>query len=274
MKSTGTERKRGSARRSRGAASLPETELVKTDARAGRQRTPMIRRNVLDAAAELFAERGYGGTNLRDVADRLKMSRTALYYHFPSKEKLLEALIEEVTVATEQQYQQLATQQDLDPEHALRRVTSLTARWVMNHRILFRVLDRSEAEIPPDLRRSHAASKRSILFNLVSIIERGIRSGVFRPDDSHVAAFAILGMCNWTAWWFKPDGRLSEHDIAEIFAEMATRMLVRSDAHRSRSDRVSDALRILKEDVAHLTRLVGEPLSSDAHSRSGHRGQV
>jgi AcrR family transcriptional regulator len=266
MKSTGTERRRRSA-------STSKTKLEKTDTRAaGRQRTPIIRRNVLDAAADLFAERGYGGTNLRDVADKLKMSRTALYYHFPSKEKLLEALIEEVTVATEQQYQQLASQQDLDPEHALRRVTALTARWVMNHRILFRVLDRSEAEITTDLRRSHAASKRSILSNLVSIIERGIRSGVFRPDDSHVAAFAILGMCNWTAWWFKPDGRLSEHDIAEIMAEMAIRMLVRSDAHRSRSDRVSDALRILKEDVAHLTRLIGEPLSPDAHSRSGIGG--
>ena len=269
MKATGTERRRGSGRRSRSTASVPETELVTTDVRVtGRQRTPMIKRSVLDAAAELFAERGYSGTNLRDVADRLKMSRTALYYHFPSKEKLLEALIEEVTVATEQQYQQLATQQDVDPEQALRRVTSLTARWVMNHRILFRVLDRSEAEIPPDLERSHAASKRSILSNLVSIIERGIRSGVFRPDDSHMVAFAILGMCNWTAWWFKPDGRLSEHDIAELFAEMATRMLVRSDAHRSRSDHVTDALRILKEDVAHLTRLIGE---SDAQSRSDHR---
>ena len=242
MKATGTERRRGSGRRSRSTASVPETEHVTTDVRVtGRQRTPMIRRSVLDAA---------------------------LYYHFPSKEKLLEALIEEVTVATEQQYQQLATQQDVDPEQALRRVTSLTARWVMNHRILFRVLDRSEAEIPPDLERSHAASKRSILSNLVSIIERGIRSGVFRPDDSHMVAFAILGMCNWTAWWFKPDGRLSEHDIAELFAEMATRMLVRSDVHRSRSDHVTDALRILKEDVAHLTRLIGE---SDAQSRSDHR---
>ena len=68
-------------------------------ARRTRQRTEVLRRAILDTAANLFAEKGYLGTNLRAIADAMGMSRPGLYYHFPNKEKLLEAIIEELTMS-------------------------------------------------------------------------------------------------------------------------------------------------------------------------------
>ena len=50
------------------------------------------RARVLDAALALFTERGYAGTSIRDLADRLGMTKAALYYHFASKEALLREL--------------------------------------------------------------------------------------------------------------------------------------------------------------------------------------
>jgi AcrR family transcriptional regulator len=50
------------------------------------------RARVLDAALALFTERGYAGTSMRDLADRLEMTKAALYYHFQSKEALLREL--------------------------------------------------------------------------------------------------------------------------------------------------------------------------------------
>lgn len=223
-----------------------------------RHRTTVVRRAMLEAAAELFAERGYAGTNLRDVADALGMSRPGLYYHFPSKEKMLEAIIEELTLSAERQLAAVAENHDSDPEEALRLVVDITTQWLLDHYVFFRVLDRSEAEIPAGLRMSNDASKRAILEYFVAIIDRGIAAGRFRPVDSHVAALAISGMRNWAAWWFKPDGRLSTKEIAAIMAEMAVSSLRRSDAHRSRSERVGDVLRVLQEDVAHLGYLLKE----------------
>jgi AcrR family transcriptional regulator len=51
------------------------------------------RQRILDAATELFAERGFAGTSIRDLAVQVGMTKAALYYHFPSKEDVLEALI-------------------------------------------------------------------------------------------------------------------------------------------------------------------------------------
>ena len=213
---------------------------------------------MLDAAAELFATRGFSGTNLRDLADALGMSRPGLYYHFPSKEKLLEALIDEVTVSAERQLREMTAKVDRDPEDALRQVMKITTQWVLHNHVLFRMLDRSEGDMPEDMRASHNLSKKAILEHFTKIIVKGIEIGKFRPVDPHVAALALMGMRNWVAWWFQPEGRISRAGIADTVAEMGVRSLLRPDAHRSRSDRISDVLTILKEDVAHLTQLIAD----------------
>jgi AcrR family transcriptional regulator len=51
------------------------------------------RRRILDAATELFNQRGYAGTSIRDIAERLGMTKGALYYHFASKDDLLQAMV-------------------------------------------------------------------------------------------------------------------------------------------------------------------------------------
>ncbi|MFI6576956.1 TetR/AcrR family transcriptional regulator [Nocardiopsis sp. NPDC050513] len=51
------------------------------------------RAEIREAALELFAEKGFEKTSLREIADRLGVTKAALYYHFPSKDDLLRALV-------------------------------------------------------------------------------------------------------------------------------------------------------------------------------------
>lgn len=59
-----------------------------------RRRTGDTRARIQQAALELFAERGMQQTSLRDIADRLGVTKPALYYHFASREDLLNSLVE------------------------------------------------------------------------------------------------------------------------------------------------------------------------------------
>jgi AcrR family transcriptional regulator len=52
------------------------------------------RQRILAAAIELFAANGYAGTSVRDIAEAVGMTKAALYYHFSSKEEILEAVTE------------------------------------------------------------------------------------------------------------------------------------------------------------------------------------
>lgn len=240
--------------RAKGREQVVAAADAKVQERPTRQGTPHVRRAVLKAAADLFAERGFGGTNLADVAAALGMSRPGLYYHFASKEKLLEALIEEVTVSVDVQLNELVAETERDPEDALSQVLRISTLWVLENHVLFRVLDRAEVDLPPDLKHKHDASKKSILEHFTRIIERGIAAGKFRPVDPHVAALAVIGMRNWTAWWYHSDGRIPKQEIADAIAQMAVCSLVQPDAKMSRKDRVKDALRVLDQDIADLLR--------------------
>lgn len=52
------------------------------------------RDTIMDVATDLFIERGYEGTSLREIAERVGVTKAALYYHFSSKEDLVRALLE------------------------------------------------------------------------------------------------------------------------------------------------------------------------------------
>jgi AcrR family transcriptional regulator len=59
------------------------------------------RARILDVALELVTERGYAGMSIRDLAERLDLTTAAMYYHFASKEALLDALVEPLTSGLE-----------------------------------------------------------------------------------------------------------------------------------------------------------------------------
>jgi AcrR family transcriptional regulator len=212
----------------------------------------LLRKTLLDAAAELFAERGFAGTNLQDIADALGTSRPLIYYYFPNKEEILASLVQEVTVFSQQQTTLIAASTDANPGETLRLMTASHAKSLLDHAVAFRVVDRSEADLPGATRKVHDTAKRAVLENFSSVIARGAQIGHFRPLDPRLSAFAILGMCNWIAWWFKPSGRLSPQQVADGIADLAVHSVQREDARRPKTSAIGDALQILREDIDHL----------------------
>lgn len=238
------------------AAPRPKKVVAVVKEQGDGPRTALIKQAVLDTAAKIFAEKGYGGTSLKDVASNMGISRAGLYYHFPTKEALLEALIEEVTVSSQRQSSAIAERAELEPEEALRIVTQTHARWILEHGTLFKVVDRSEAELPPRLLDLHSTAKRAVLDNFTRIIDRGVDRGLFKPIDARVAAFTIIGMCSWTAWWFKTGGKQSVDEVVETISAMAVSSLARSDPGGSGTDDPIAAMDHLRQGFDHLERLV------------------
>jgi AcrR family transcriptional regulator len=70
--------------------------VSETEATAGRPPRRDTRAEILAVGSELFIEQGYEATSLREIAERLGITKAALYYHFSSKDDILRALIEPV----------------------------------------------------------------------------------------------------------------------------------------------------------------------------------
>jgi AcrR family transcriptional regulator len=85
------------------------------------------RARILRAAQELFVERGYVGTTIRDIAERLGMTKASLYYHFPAKQDVLDALIVPLLAGVDAIADTAREQRPVDREQAVRAFAHLIA---------------------------------------------------------------------------------------------------------------------------------------------------
>jgi AcrR family transcriptional regulator len=174
------------------------------------------REAVLRTAVQLFLEQGYHRATLNEVADRLNITKPALYNYFRSKEDILfecwvmgqervEDRIAEIQSAGENG---LATLRMLVRAYAATMASDFGASLVR-----FNVADLSEAN-----QKTTLTGKRRIDRAFRNAIKQGIADGSIEPCDVKLTAFAILGALNWIGHWYKPGGDLSPDQIADDFA--------------------------------------------------------
>jgi AcrR family transcriptional regulator len=244
----------------------PRMSKAPTSAKSRPTRSDTQRQAILDAASLLFIEKGFGGTNINDIADAVGMTRTALYYYFPSKESMLEALTREVTERASDLTKEVAQRAELPPDEVLRQLILRHAGLILSHPLQFRVAERSESSLPETQREAAQMARRAVRDDFVNVIRRGIVERVFHPVDADVAAFSIIGMCNWCAWWF--DSRRGEpiEPVAELIASLGLRMLHvdnfstgkrRASTRTARTTSVADALARVRDALENLETSLG-----------------
>jgi AcrR family transcriptional regulator len=92
-----------------------------------------IRDRILEISLKYFEERGYAGVSLRDVAEELGLTKAALYYHFPSKQGIVEAVIRE---SSEQSSAARAQIVEAPPEAVLETLRGYIRIYVDHQRVM------------------------------------------------------------------------------------------------------------------------------------------
>ena len=222
-------------------------------------RRELLATEVLDKAAGLFATKGFAATSLKDVAEAVGLGRSSIYYYFPNKDALLAELIQGVTAPVAKIFQEV-DQQELDPRPRLHEVVRRLVLWVADPRTHFRLLDKSEAELPPAIGRVHAEAKRRILSEMMKLIDAAVIAGEARPVDTRVAALSIIGMAMWTAWWFQPRQQQSLELVADMIAENALAILQRNVPAPSKAT-ISEVAQDIREQLLLIEKMAVAPLS-------------
>jgi AcrR family transcriptional regulator len=102
------------------------------------------RAEILAVASELFIEQGYDATSLREIAERLGLTKAALYYHFPSKEDILGALLEPTFAMATQLMERLEASRDVG-EWA--EGLDWTLEMIFDHVSFFRLVQRNRNSV-------------------------------------------------------------------------------------------------------------------------------
>jgi AcrR family transcriptional regulator len=194
------------------------------------RKSDLTRQRILDAAARVFRDKGYAGARLTDIAEAAGMQAGSLYYHFASREELVEEVLR---AGVQQAYDYMRGAVEALPPHASA-IERLRAAVTAHLLAVLELGDYTSAnirifgQIPEEIRKRHLRDQRKFGAYLGKLLEAARDAGEIRSDlDLSVVRMLVFGALNWTVEWYEPGGRVSAEEIADQFLTMVLEGLSR-----------------------------------------------
>jgi AcrR family transcriptional regulator len=174
-----------------------------TDAPGRRRDAARTRQEILDVATREFADRGYAGARVDEIAAQMRTTKRMIYYYFGGKEQLYVAVLERA-YATAREAERAVDVDHLDPVAAIRRLTELTFDHHESHPDFIRLVSIENIHHAEHMARSERLQNLNFpaIERIARILERGRADGVFRRDadpvDLHamISAFCVFRVAN------------------------------------------------------------------------------
>lgn len=173
---------------------------------------------IIDAAAAVFAEKGYHGSSTKDIADRLGIRQGSLYYYFASKEAALEEVCHKGVAGYVQGAEDIIAS-GAPPAEQVRALVRAHLEPLRSRYDYVKVFLGDRDKLPPASRRKIGIGSRLYEQRIEAIFRAGVAAGAFRPDlDCRLATLALLGMCNSVAAWFRKESGVTLEAIAAAYS--------------------------------------------------------
>jgi AcrR family transcriptional regulator len=179
----------------------------------------MTRDDILDAAAQVFRQKGFHGASMADIAESVQLQKASLYHHVSSKQDILLALLDRALEMLFEQIDAIA-KQPLPADEKLRRMVQVYLRLLAENSDLSSVLLFEHRSLDPDQHARHIPNRDRFEALWRDVIDDGVRSGLFAKTDKAMAVRALMGILNWTLTWYRPDGPLAIEQIADQYTNL------------------------------------------------------
>ena len=181
--------------------------------------TLMTRDQILEAAAQIFSQKGFHAASMQDIAQAVNLKKASLYHHVNNKQEILVAILDQaLDLLIERMSEVMA--RPLSPDEKLRQAMISYLQTMLEHRELASVLLLEHRSLDPKLHARHVPRRDRFEQLWRDLIQEGLDQGTFCYVDNELAARALLGVMNWTITWYRPDGALSPEVIAAQFANL------------------------------------------------------
>ncbi|GLY65410.1 TetR/AcrR family transcriptional regulator [Amycolatopsis taiwanensis] len=233
----------GTKRESGKTASKTTPRSRKATREGGQTESPTNRRQALiDIAAELFAERGFQSTTVRDIGQAAGVLSGSLYYHFNSKEnivdEILSTFLDELLKAS-----RAIVAENPDPADALRELIRAAFTSIGDHRAAITVLQNERRFLTQFAWFDHVSkTENSVRRVWLKVLQDGVTSGAFRPDLDPKVTYRFVRDSVWAAVrWYTPKGALTSAQLADQYLTLimeglsAPAVKSRTSAARGRS---------------------------------------
>ncbi len=175
--------------------------------------------DICQKAAQLFSSKGYINTSLRDIADAVGMSKGGIFHYFSTKEEILFLILSRYMDRTLKSLKEkLATNKS--PQMKIREFVHHHLAHFRDNYYESRLILREKENLCPEYLKminSNEDEYMRIVINAIKEISDGSHEA---KRKTKVAAYTLMGMCNWPYVWYKPSGAVSAEELADTISQI------------------------------------------------------
>jgi TetR/AcrR family transcriptional regulator, cholesterol catabolism regulator len=183
------------------------------------------RQMMVASAVRVFAQRGFHGASMRQLAAEAGMTQSNFYNYFPSKSHILLAILRDASAAQMTLTQAAIDAAGDDVVERFRAGIEAFVRYYVDNPDVSLVAISELRYLEGDQRREivEARDREQEIFS--ALVAEGAASGVFATPFPHQATLAVLTMCSGVTVWFRPGGELNPETVAAQYARFAVSLV-------------------------------------------------
>jgi TetR/AcrR family transcriptional regulator, cholesterol catabolism regulator len=189
-------------------------------------RGELKRKQILDAAAKVLARRGYIGAQLSEIAEEAGTQSGSLYYHFESREQLIEEVLHEGVRLSFARARGVveAMQQEATPLDRLTAALRAHLKFQLVESDYARAVSRSIGESPEEMWKRVNDKFRAYGRFFDGLIQAAMKSGeIDSRVDRSALRMLLIGAANYTPEWYRRGGSSSVEEIADLLVRLVLR---------------------------------------------------
>ncbi|MCI0553296.1 MAG: TetR/AcrR family transcriptional regulator [Anaerolineae bacterium] len=179
----------------------------------------MTREDILEAAAQVFRQKGFHGASMNDIARAVDLQKPSLYHHVSSKQEILLELLDRALELLLERISAI-TAQNIPADEKLHRMIREYLQILVENIDLASVLLFEHRALERRQHARHIPNRDKFESLWKDVIQEGVNKRLFKCDDPSLATRALFGIMNWTLTWYRPDGELSIEQISDQYSSL------------------------------------------------------
>lgn len=184
------------------------------------KQTKTMKEKILSTSTELFGKRGFPETSIQDIVSSNDLTKGTFYYYFKNKEDVL-VQIHEQFIDSLLSRQQEIMEREMSNHRKLHAIVEMLVENIRTNANSAMVFFREMRHLSREKTNEILPKRHLFQRNIAKVIDEGMQIGEFRSDlRADMLSFGVLGIANWSYFWYDPEGEVSEQELTHTFMEM------------------------------------------------------
>jgi TetR/AcrR family transcriptional regulator, cholesterol catabolism regulator len=179
------------------------------------------KQRILKASTELFASKGFDGTSVRDIAEKVGLSVPGMFHYFSSKEEIL---YEIMTLFMDEAYKKIMEiySAGIDPIEKLSEICKFYVEQYAGHKHQLTILISERKSLIPGHRQICIKKEREYVKALTNLFKELTKRNRLKTINHSILAFIFFGMVHWTYQWYNPKAKsgIGPNELGRIMSEV------------------------------------------------------